>query len=432
VSSRRLLLHPGALAPLIIAVLACHDPNAPLGPGNDLDLPGLGQDPAPSQSRLGVMIPEFGGYFLDEQGRPTVYLTDESRRPTAERALGRFLSTRGWGASDLRVRRGTFRYADLDGWYRKGWGRVLTIPGVVLGDVDESRNRLRFGVTDAGVAERVRSTLVGLGVPVDAVVIETRRAIQPMATLRDRVRPLAGGLQINFFATPASIPGPSLLCTLGFNVDAGGVRSFITNSHCSNVEGGTATPTVYYQSLRGGGANSMIGTEVDDPEWTTQADPDCPPPLQCRYSDASRAAYEPGVDAPLGGIAMIDALTTSLDDTVHTIVGQFTIVGEGEPVVGEIVNKVGRTTGWTRGPTTATCVDVLATGTNHIRRCQTMVSALVDGGDSGSPVFFRSGSDPSVVLRGILWGGSVDDSNPEFVYSPLSGIERELGALTTF
>jgi hypothetical protein len=32
----------------------------------------------------------------------------------------------------------------------------------------------------------------------------------------------------------------------------------------------------------------------------------------------------------------------------------------------------------------------------------------------------------------VLWGGSTDDANPEFVYSPMSGIERELGALRTF
>jgi hypothetical protein len=432
VSPRRLLVTPGIVAPLLFAALACNDPNAPLGPGGDPGLPGVSQDPAPSQARLATMIPEFGGYFLDETGRPTVYLTDEARRPIAERALGGFLSTRGWGIADLRVRRGTFRYADLADWYRRGWASVLSIPGVVLGDVDEARNRLRFGVLDAGAADQARIVLARLGIPADAVVIETRSAIAPMATLRDRVRPLGGGLQINFFATPASIPGPSLICTLGFNVDAGGVRSFITNSHCSNVEGGTTLPTTYYQSLRSGGADNLIATEADDPEWTTQADLDCPPPFQCRYSDASRAAYATGVDAPLGGIAMIDEVTTSLDDTVHTIVGQFTIVGEGEPVVGEVVNKVGRTTGWTRGPTTATCVDVLATGTNHIRRCQTMVSALVDGGDSGSPVFFQPGSDPSVILRGILWGGSTDKSNPEFVYSPMSGIERELGPLTTY
>jgi hypothetical protein len=97
-----------------------------------------------------------------------------------------------------------------------------------------------------------------------------------------------------------------------------------------------------------------------------------------------------------------------------------------------VANKVGRTTGWTRGPTSGTCIDVLALGTNHIRLCQAIVNALVDGGDSGSGVFFRRGNQSRVTLLGILWGGSVDEANPEFVYSPMSGIERELGDLRTF
>jgi hypothetical protein len=56
----------------------------------------------------------------------------------------------------------------------------------------------------------------------------------------------------------------------------------------------------------------------------------------------------------------------------------------------------------------------------------------VDGGDSGSSVFFRKGNNSKVTLLGILWGGSVDEENPEFVYSPMSGIERELGDLRVF
>jgi hypothetical protein len=60
------------------------------------------------------------------------------------------------------------------------------------------------------------------------------------------------------------------------------------------------------------------------------------------------------------------------------------------------------------------------------------VAALVDGGDSGSPVFFRKGNSNRVTLLGILWGGSVDEENPEFAYSPMSGVERELGTLKVF
>ena len=100
-------------------------------------------------------------------------------------------------------------------------------------------------------------------------------------------------------------------------------------------------------------------------------------------------------------------------------------------MVGEVAHKVGRTTGWTLGTTTETCVDVLALGTTHMRLCQEIVAAVVDGGDSGSPVFRRN-AGTNVTLLGVLWGGSTDDANPEFVYSPMFGIEREMGALRTF
>jgi hypothetical protein len=261
--------------------------------------------------------------------------------------------------------------------------------------------------------------------------VERRAPIAAMSTLRDRVRPLQGGLQINFFPTPAGTPGVSLICTLGFNVEMNGVRSFITNSHCSNVEGGALLPTQYYQNLRSGGAANFIGTEADDPDWQLMNTDQCPLPFSCRYSDAARVAYDAGAEVTLGKIAEIDGLTTSLDDTTHTIIGGFLIGAERDPIQGEVAHKVGRTTGMTAGVTTATCVDVLALGTTHIRLCQAMVSALVDGGDSGSPVFFADGSIV-VTLLGILWGGSVDEANPEFVYSPISGVRRELGNFRTF
>ncbi|HEX9633790.1 MAG TPA: hypothetical protein VGA02_15110, partial [Gemmatimonadales bacterium] len=115
----------------------------------------------------------------------------------------------------------------------------------------------------------------------------------------------------------------------------------------------------------------------------------------------------------------------------------FTIAGE-QPfaVLGETAFKVGRTTGWTGGEITGTCVDIIAIGGVFVRRCQALVAAGSDGGDSGSPVFGstnRSGNVNSgkVILFGILWGGSVDDENPEFVYSPTFNIERELGLLRT-
>jgi hypothetical protein len=92
---------------------------------------------------------------------------------------------------------------------------------------------------------------------------------------------------------------------------------------------------------------------------------------------------------------------------------------------GTVLNKVGRTTGWTQGPVVGSCVHTNVFGSNFTLLCQTFVQAGVGGGDSGSPVFeIRSGG--RVELVGILWGGS---GSSLYVFSPLKQIRDELGPL---
>lgn len=424
-----------ALLVTTLTLAACAEqaaPGAPQLPSASL-VGDITQDPVPSQMAVAAAVPGFGGYYLDAAGRPTVHLTNPALGAAAATALSGFLADRGFTAADLQVVQGQFEYAQLDAWYRLSKAAAFSVDGIVLGDVDEGRNRIRFGVTNASAGAAVLSAVTALGVPAGAVVIEERAPVATVATLREVIRPLMGGVQINFFPTPpVNAPGVSLLCTYGFNIEIYGTRGFVTNSHCSNVEGGEETPTAYYQSRRSTTTN-FIGTETDDPHWTSYLNLDCPPPFGCRYSDALRATLADTVGYTLGRIARPNEITTTLADTTHDIAGYFTIKSERQdPVQGEVANKVGRTTGWTNGVTTGTCIDVLALGTSHIRLCQAMVGALVDGGDSGSPVFFRRGNQSSITLLGVLWGGSVDEANPEFVYSPLSGIRRELGNFRTF
>ena len=83
---------------------------------------------------------------------------------------------------------------------------------------------------------------------------------------------------------------------------------------------------------------------------------------------------------------------------------------------------MGRTSGWSRGYVTSTCIDVNVGNTSFTLLCQDAVGAKVLAGDSGSPVFrVVHGSD--VSLDGILWGG--DESGTLFVFSPIANIERE-------
>lgn len=417
----------------LLAVM--HLPSAPA-----FSIQQLSQEETPDQMAVARAVPGFAGYFLADD-RPTVYLTDPGQRPAAEEALAGWLSSRGFTASDLQVRQARYDWLQLDAWHEQVWPAALSVSGAVLSDIDEGNNRLRFGGVDAAAISAMAAAVDAAGLPSDAYVVEQVPAVELRNTLRDRVRPVVGGYQINFFATPSAV---TLLCTLGFNAIPEGPPfdpnpAFVTNSHCSNTEGdGALLPTEYYQPLRGGLTfieENFIGVEVHDPAANVSAD--CPALLPCRWSDASRAEYAEGVQFDFGKIARPAAFdpiegTLEVDPKKST----FEIVGE-QPfaVLGEMMNKVGRTTGWTGGEVIATCQNILAIGATYVRRCQARVAAGNGGGDSGSPVFAftnRRGNvgGGRIILTGILWAGTVSGP-PEFIYSPMFNIERDLGLLKT-
>lgn len=321
-----------------------------------------------------------------------------------------------------RVVDGQYTSEQLERWFGQLTREALALPGAVFVDNDESVNRVVVGVQNEGAAAAVRSVAARLGVPEGALEVQVVEPIQFALTLRDRVDPRIGGIQIHF---------SMFLCTLGFNAVDGTENSFMTNSHCTDKQGGVEG-TVYYQPTSSVDPVS-IGTEVEDPEYFRNGV--CPKGRKCRYSDAARAAYADGINFTLGAIARTSGPNTgSLD-----IVGTFSITGEDlrqkfttktTTSAGEILNKVGRTTGWTKGEVTRTCVNTNVLGTNITQLCQTFVEAgqqIVAGGDSGSNVFTDKG-DGTVTLAGILWGGN--SSGTLFVFSPLKNIQDELGAVT--
>ena len=462
------------LAGVILATGACRDDSEPTGPGVPDPSSALQAAQATTGDPLGAYarrIPGFGGFFIDGSYQPTVYLKNpQQQRATAQQVLSGAMREFGFAPSQLRVLQGQYTYLQLAAWHRKAWPILFSrVRGAHLTDVDEASNRVRVGVLNATAAANVRSTLALLNIPSAAVIIEQRKPFRPLVTLRDRVRPVKGGLQINFFPLPVS--PVTLVCTLGFNAiplynPGAGERSFITNSHCSEPEGGEQPlPAVYYQPVRDANNDELpdaanhIATEAYDPDWwTTPTGDDCswiepipgpPVVLQCRYSDALRAKYLPNVRSSLGQISRLLFRTrfqgTEYPDgaqglTIDPANPFFQITGERPyPTVGQILNKVGRTTGWTYGPVTETCFNSLAVGTTHVRLCNSAVNAGSAGGDSGSPVFAFAGGGKvvgkNVILQGILWGGGVtegEEEAAEFVFSPMFGIEREIGLLRTF
>ena len=199
---------------------------------------------------------------------------------------------------------------------------------------------------------------------------------------------------------------------------------YVTASHCSTKQG-SVDGTKYYQPLNQV-AGEFIGTEIADPAYKRSI-AGCPKGRLCRYSDSN---FSDGTTASTSSLARLPKQPgpTTARSTLPVNSSSWT----REPLsLATCAEKVGRTTGWTRGTVTNTCVHTGVSGTNLVLLCQNFVEAdvpIVQGGDSGSPVF-RTLSGDSVALLGNLWGGN--SSGTMFVYSPTANIEAELGPLTT-
>lgn len=205
----------------------------------------------------------------------------------------------------------------------------------------------------------------------------------------------------------------------------GSTAGYVTAAHCSDRQG-EVDGTDYYQPLNQV-ADEFIGTEIADPVFFRSAN-GCPRGRRCRYSDSNFSAGNSATTFMLGAIAR----TTGPNNGSLEIAGDFAISGQGAASVGQTANKVGRTTGWTQGLVTRTCVNTGVSASNIVLLCQDFVEntvPIVAGGDSGSPVF-RVNNSGRATLLGNLWGGN--SSGTLFVYSPIANIEHELGPLTTF
>ncbi|HET9455525.1 MAG TPA: hypothetical protein VFO66_14670, partial [Gemmatimonadaceae bacterium] len=304
----------------------------------------------------------------------------------------------------------------LEAAFQRSSPEVMAVAGTVFADNDERIGKLVIGVENMRAIGGVRAAMARAGVAESDYEVELTQPIVNMVTLRDRFRPTVNGIQVHF---------GQYVCSLGANVDHAGGRSFIINSHCTNTQGGTEG-TTYAQPTRTVDP-TIIATEVDDPIYVKNG-PGCPKGKKCRHSDASRALYSADVASSRGEIA----ITTGVNTGSLTVAGSGFITGQDNTTknfpIGTVVNKVGRTTGWTRGQVTRTCVNTSVSGSTVYLFCQTFVSdpggaTVVSGGDSGSGVW--TGSSSSATLVGLLWGGSSD--NKQFVFSPLASVQQELG-----
>ncbi|MFN2385041.1 MAG: hypothetical protein ABR576_01920 [Thermoanaerobaculia bacterium] len=396
-------------------------------------------------------VPGFGGMYFDDDGNLNVYMVGDpaALAPEAQDARRAQLAQaviEVYGADFLaqgKVRRSEERReqvtvtppviriikADYDILQLVSWRAqvdgALGVSGVVFTDLDERSNRLKIGIGPDATREQVEAAIRQSGVPREAVVLETTQPVYPHSTLRDKVRPMPGAVQVEADTGVFAYK----ICTMGFNAIRTGVAGFVTNSHCTTAQGGS-NGTDFHQPNDPLLSGNHVGDEIADPGYFTGGA--CPSGRRCRFSDSAFIDYTVARGSHI-------ARTTGWNNGLLTISSpnsRLLIVGEMSSwVAGSDLDKIGRTTGWTFGLVNGTCQNTNVAGTDITLFCQHRVNRLAsqtqkmsDNGDSGSPVFRYQGL--TVLLSGILWGGPNDGSS--FVFSPIDQVEQELGALTTF
>jgi hypothetical protein len=344
------------------------------------------------------------------------------------------------GPAEIIILGGEYDILELSRW-RPEIDQVLSLPGTVFTDLDESSNRLRIGIESSEFQDRVEAFVANSGVPLQAVIIEVVDPIFYLKDLRDKFRPVQGGTQIEI---DTAVFGYTH-CTVGFNAIFNNLRGFITNSHCTGSLDGGVQGKMFHQPtdpFNPFADQNILGFEHFDPEmWSGGI---CPSGRICRRSDAAFIWYASRFGFPQNfsienpnlygsGIARTTSWTGSL--TIDDANPKFDIVSEGFPLYGEFVDKVGRTTGWTFGRITETCVHSNVKDTDNTMLCQYRVlrdvgdNLISDHGDSGSPVFRWLDFDSSdVELYGILWGGNASGS--QFVFSSMLFIHLDLFPVT--
>lgn len=352
-------------------------------------------------AQLAEEVPGFGGLYM-EDGELRAYLADPrvvdapAANANVRAAVARFLDVndaRGRGrelAAAMRFSRGEFEFRQLRGFHQRLFARAGDA-SITLLDIDERRNRVVVGVENEGAAEGVRAFAASLGIPARALIVEVRPPVSTLALLSDQIRPVPGGVKIEYAA--------GAWCTLGVNArdklwDATftSTNYFVTNSHCSNSFASTDGVSYGQPTLSNG-----IGTEVYDPPLQ-YGYPNCPDYEYCRFSDATLAVYNVSATS----IHWPYIAQTTSGTTYAGVTANVFFQSGRTPYAGETVTKVGARTGTTAGMVTETCSSVKHPDGPWMI-CQSRANLTADKGDSGAPVYQEISN--SRYWNGLLWGG---------------------------
>lgn len=343
---------------------------------------------------------------------------------------------KGVTAGSLTIRVGRYSFAELRSWADQlqdmSRGDVLSL------GVAPELNAIRVRVESSAGVERMRSFVAAAGIPANAVDIATGTRARPTTNYLDtQLAYHIGGQAIEVVGTYGSNYFYGAYCSMGFtaNLPTDSARYFITNSHCTNNLG-----------IMDGSVNAITFVNSD----TIADEAIDPPPVSCvyntggcRYSETALARFRPAY-SPLRGEVFMTTFTGSGRTSVDTGSKEIAydpmyVGGDVTPwgsMVGAYVDHLGWKTGWTTGPILEICAytNYPSSTSSPGLLCQNKMGTYDDFGDSGGPVFQRTGQYDLygrvwISAAGIVWGRGSDTNGFFTWYSPIDGVRTDLGNL---
>ena len=400
--------------------------------------------------RLNLKIPSFAGMYW-EKGILKVHLQNLSEAEAARPHILKFLRD-NYPANDkenaspkleFQAAKTEFTWFDIF-HFKEALRDVLTIHDTVYLDADESCGCVTVAISSELARPLVENFIKLAGVPAHAVRVQLTNPLSPWQNLKGNFRPMVGGIQIrndgNFFSFLGLGIGGT--CTMTIVGTRFGIAGIITASHCTRVQGGVEA-TSFFQSGGGLFGGDYVAHESADPAWTPGI-PGCPTGSLCRGSDSAFAVVDIGnQNAALDAIARPDILclapaapasSTPCSLNLPSLTSMLTVTGvAGPPMMGTVVTKVGRSTGWTGGPVTATCITPAGT---FVALCTTTATVGGTFGDSGAPVFTiptgAGATATTATLVGLTWGGTSTPASSSMAFSPIGAIVSDLSPLALF
>jgi hypothetical protein len=189
--------------------------------------------------RLEADHPGVGGAYWSEDGTMfVVHLTDVSTESHLRGAIARQLASwrvapemRRIALANLRVLPGRYTFSALVAWQQMLLEDSEARPLWNTLDADEVANRVRASVNSTEAVQQLEAVAERLGIPREGLLLRIEARPSPMGSVREKYRPVFGGLQVvNLEGGPTTWG----ICTLGWNVtNAGtGEEGFLTAGHC--------------------------------------------------------------------------------------------------------------------------------------------------------------------------------------------------------